>query len=317
MKKYNFTCPFEVRSSHEISSVGFLGGSHFIIEEEINCECPFGFANTTVEIEKCNDSEYKLNIESYDLVNQVNQIKYLNDLSSFLSFLIGKNEVNGNYGTPYIYLKLESFLCKEEVVQGHQLIDNIIAVNDFLHISDSLSIQSIRHFKFENTTLEGAFNHDVLGMYYNGLKAESERSKFFHWFLILEFIENTPLYSQMFPKGSMFNDEETGKIRELANTLPNDKKGILLSVLSRTSEYRGSKLNDMLNCIGIINISNMQGTQKLSIDIIKEIIGARNKLFHRGNEFPSNILWFKLFPVVTAVVEKLIYGSQCIEEKNS
>ncbi len=108
MKKYNFTCPFEVRSSHDISSVGFFGNSSFIIEAGINCQCPFGLANTTVEIEKYNNSEYKLNIESYDLVNQASQIKYINDLSSFLSFLIGKNEANGTYGTPYIYLKFES-----------------------------------------------------------------------------------------------------------------------------------------------------------------------------------------------------------------
>lgn len=316
MKKYNFNCSFEVRSSHDISTVGFSGSSAFVIENGINCTCPFGFKNTSVEIESCNDSQYKLSIESYELIDQVSQIKYLNDLSSFLSFLIGKGEINGSYGTPYIHLKLESFLCTEKDVQDHKLNDNDIVINDFVHISDSLSIQSTRHFKFESSSLSGAFNHDVVSIYRNGLKAESERSKFFHWFLILEFLEGTPLYSQMFPKGSMFNDEETCKIRELANTLPNDKKGILLSVLNRTSEYRGKKLSDLLVNIGVTSISSVQGNQKVSIDIIKEIIGARNKLFHRGSEFPTCILWLKLFPIVTAVVEKLIYERNCIEENS-
>lgn len=263
MKKYNFNCSFEVRSSHGISTVGFSGSSTFVIEDEISCACPFGLNNTSVKIEKCND---KLYIESYELIDQVSQIKYLNDLSSFLSFLIGKGEINGNYGTPYIHLKLESFLCTEKVIQDHQLNGNDIVINDFLHISDSLSIQSTRHFKFESSSLSGAFNHDVISIYRNGLKAESEKSKFFHWFLILEFLEGTPLYSQMFPKGSMFNDEEISKIRVLASTLPNDKKGILLSVLTRTSEYRGQKLSDLLANIGITSISSMQGNHEVSID---------------------------------------------------
>jgi len=316
VKKYNFNCLFEVKSSHDVSSVGFSGSSNFVIENGISCACPFGLKNTLIAIEKCNDSQYKLKIESYELVDQVSQIKYLDDLSSFLSYLIGKDEINGYYGTPYVHLRLESFLCREEVVQNHELNDNDIVIKDFLHISDSVSIQSTRHFKFEDDSLAGAFNHDVVSVYRNGLKAESERSKFFHWFLILEFVEGTPLYFQMFPKGSMFNVEEVEKIRKLANTLPNDKKGILLSVLSRTSEYRGKKLSDLLNRIGVSNISNTQGTHKVSIDTIKEIIGARNKLFHHGREFPTEILWLKLFPIVTAVVGKLIYERQCIEENS-
>jgi hypothetical protein len=316
MKRYNFNCSFEVRSSHGISTAGFSGSSTFVIENGVSCACPFGLKNTSVEIEKCNDSQYKLSIESYELIDQVSQIKYLDDLSSFLSFLIGKGEINGSYGTPYIHLKLESFLCTEKTVQDHKLNGNDIVINDFLHISDSLSIQSTRHFKFENSSLSGAFNHDVVSVYRNGLKAESEKSKFFHWFLILEFLEGTPLYSQMFPKGSMFNDEETRKIRELANTLQNDKKGILLSVLTRTSEFRGKKLSDLLANIGVTSISSMQGNHEVSIDTIKEIIDARNKIFHRGNELPTGILWFKLFPIVTAVVEKLVYERDCIEENS-
>jgi hypothetical protein len=316
VKKYNFNCSCEVRSSHDISSVGFSGSSKFVIENGISCACPFGLKNTFVEIEKCNNSLYKLSIESYDLIDQVAQIKYLNDLSSFLSFLIGKGEINGHYGTPYIHLKLETFLCTEEVVQDHKFNSNDIAINDFLHISDSLSIQSTRNFKFQDENLAGAFNHEMISVYHNGLKAESERSKFFHWFLILEFLESTPLYSQMFPQGSMFNDEESGKIRELANTLPSDKKSILLSVLTRTSEYRAKKLGDLLTNIDVTSISNMQGVHEISIDTMKEIIGARNKLFHRGSEFPTGVLWFKLFPIVTTVVEKLIYESHCIERNS-
>jgi hypothetical protein len=151
-------------------------------------------------------------------------------------------------------------------------------------------------------------------MYHNGLKAESESSKFFHWFLILEFLESSPLYEYMFPSGSMFDDNENTKIRELAATFSNDKKNALLSVLSRTAEYRAKKLTDLLDTLQIKSISNMTGNHDITIDVIKEIIGARNKLFHRGKEFPKCTLWFKLFPIVTKVVETLIYDKECIEK---
>ena len=314
MKKYNITCSFEVKSSHDLSSIGFSGHSAFTIEEEISFPCPFGLKNTHIEIDKSNNSHYKLKIGTYDLVEQESQIKYLNELSSFLSFLIAKDEMNGHYGTPYIDLKFENFLCKEEIISDYTLNDNLIEINDFLHITDKISIQSNRHFKFEKNSLTDASYHDVISYYYNGLRAESEKSKFFHWFLILEFLEGTPLYSQMFPKGSMFNEEETNKIKALANSLIGDKKGILLSILSRTAEFRGKKLSDLLEYIDIKNITSMQGTYEVSIDSVKEIISARNKLFHRGSEFPTNTLWFKLFPIVSAVVETLIYNNQCIEK---
>lgn len=320
MKKYKLNCLFEVRSSHNISSVRFSSSSKFSIANEISYDCPFGLKNTFVEIQRHDDSLYKLNIESYDLINEASQIKYLNDLSSFLSFLIGKKVMYGMYGqhgTPYIYLKLESFTCIEEVVQNHTLSNNDIVINDSFHVSESFSLQSSQKFKFDDTNLTGALNHEMVNVYHNGLKAESERSKFFHWFLILEFLEDSPLYSQMFPKGSMFSEEESEKIRELANTFPDKKKSILLNILTRTSEYRNEKLSNLLARIDVKSIDSVQGSQQVSIDTIKEIIEARNKLFHRGSEFPTNVLWHKLFPIVTSIVEKLIYEANCIEPQKN
>ncbi|HEY8036046.1 MAG TPA: hypothetical protein VIF37_10715 [Methylobacter sp.] len=316
MKKYNFNCSFEIKSSHDVSGVGSSRSSSFVVSKGISCTSLFGLKNTLIEIEKHNESLYKFNVDSYDLDNQTVQIKYLNDLSALISFLIGKDEVNGYYGTPYIHLNLESFFCKEEIVQDHKINDNEFVINEFLHVRDSVSIQSTRHIEFDEKALIGVFNHEMLDVYRNGLKAESERSKFFHWFLILEYLEGTPLYSHLFPKGSMFSEEETKKIRDLADTLPTDKKGIVLSVLSRTSEYRGKKLSDLLIRIGVEKISNMQGDHEISVDTIKKIICARNKLFHSGTDFPTNILWLKLFPIVSAVIEKLVYDPQCVEKSS-
>lgn len=313
MKKYKFNCDFEIRSSHDISGVGFSGSSIVTIEE-ISFVCPFGLPNTYIAIAPLNNSLYSLSIESFDLTDQKCQVKYLSELSVFLSFLIGKNELSGHSGTPYVYIKFETFFSKEEIVQEQKLNDNNLIINDFLHVTDSLSIQSTQHIKFEESSLKSAFNHETVQMYHNGLKAESESSKFFHWFLILEFLESSPLYEYKFPIGTMFDDSEKTKITELAATFSDDKEKALLSVLNRTAEYRAKKLIDLLDALQIKNISNMTGNHDIKIDDIREIIKVRNKLFHRGKEFPKCTLWLKLFPIVTKVVEKLIYDKECVEK---
>jgi hypothetical protein len=95
--------------------------------------------------------------------------------------------------------------------------------------------------------------------------------------------------------------------------LSNDKKNILLSVLTRTSAFRNNKLYELLHSLGIQELKSMQGSKEVSIDVIKSITKARNKLFHKGNEFPTNILWFALFPLVTKIVEKTITDPLCLE----
>jgi hypothetical protein len=101
MKKYKFSCDFEIRSSHAISEVGFAGSSIVTIEE-ISFVCPFGLPNTYIVITSLDNYLYNLSIESFDLTDQKCQVKYLSELSVFLSFLVGKNELNGHYGTPYV-----------------------------------------------------------------------------------------------------------------------------------------------------------------------------------------------------------------------
>jgi hypothetical protein len=313
LNKYLIECELEFFSSHGIHEVGFSGGSEYHLEEGMVSKCPLGLPNTEIEIASTNAAVFKVKIESFDLLEQDIQVQYIKKLASYLSFLSAKNEHNGHYGTPYIDINYKTFIAKSVVVEEHTVLDNKLELQSFLNMTDSLSITSTCSIKFNKNNVVNIKHNDLLNYYYNGLKAESEKSKFFHWFLIVESLEVCSRYSQMFPSSTMFTEEEQGRITDLANNLSNDKKNILLSVLTRTSAFRNNKLYELLHSLGIQELKSMQSSKELSIDVIKSITKARNKLFHKGNEFPTNILWFALFPLVTKIVEKTITDPLCLE----
>lgn len=304
MKKYIIECDLEIESSHGISEVGFEGGSVFKLVEGIESKrCPLGLPNTELEIIASDEPVFKVKVNSFDLINQESQILYLGKLASYLSFVAAKDEKNGHYGTPYISVKFGTFKTTPVEVRSHEIIDNEAILTSFLRISDSLSIESTRSISFNHASIESIHHNELLDYYYNGLRAESEKSKFFHWFLIVESLEGSARCSEIFPNGTMFSNEEKESIKELAGSFGHDKKNALLSVLTRTSEFRNQKLLQFLAELDIKEISSMQGTHPITIDTIKSITSARNKLFHKGAEFPTNTLWFNLFPIVTQIVE--------------
>jgi hypothetical protein len=313
LNKYLIECELEICSSHSIHEVGFSGGSEYHLEEGMESKCLLGLPNTYIEITCKNTAVFKVKIESFDLLKKYSQVKYIQKLASYLSFLIAKNEHNSHYGTPYININYETFKAKTVVVQKYTVLDNKLELQSFLNMTDSLSMSSTRSIKFNKSNVANIKHNELLNYYYNGLKAESEKSKFFHWFLIVEFLEGSSRYNQMFPSGTMFTKEEQKRITDLANNLSNDKKNILLSVLTRTSEFRNNKLCELLHLLGIKELTSMQDSKEVSIDVIRSITKARNNLYHKGNEFPKNILWFMLFPLVTKIVEKTITDPSCLE----
>ncbi|ENP8355505.1 hypothetical protein KIP00_22685 [Vibrio sp. B513a] len=254
-----------------------------------------------------------MKIETFDLLDKETQAQYLQNLASYLSFVVAKNEYNGRHGTPYVYVNYETFSVKSIEVENYSIKDNSVALHSILNITDSLSVTAIHSVKFNEENIVNINHNELLSYNYNGLKAESEKSKFFHLFLIVECLEGSARYNQMFPSGTMFSEKDKVAISNLANTFSNDKKNALLSILNRTSGFRNNKLFDFICTLGIEGLTSIQGTAPITIETIKTVTSARNKLFHRGSELPTNTLWFILFPLVTKIVEKTIQDQSCLE----
>ena len=228
-------------------------------------------------------------------------------VAEYLSFLINRNERNPHYGNNFV--QVEWFELKAIPVQ-----ENADPFHDVLHISDALAISSTRKVTFEEKQVSQGIYHDILRFYFDGLRAEHKKSKYFHWFLILEYLENSVKYKKLFNSNKLFDENEEQQLRDVADKMSDGvKKGAILNLLSRTKEFRNYKLLKMINIFGINNISALGKTGEISLETIKLLTDGRNSLFHSGSDFPELTLWNTLFPLVTQIVEYVSCNQGCLD----
>lgn len=289
---YKFTCQFEILSSHSISEVSFHGENRYRLDESFSLSCPYGTRETTINFKHNDSNKGKISVTSSEFHSKDEQVIYLHSLSKLFSSLIGFKECNPHLGTPYINLDLQTF--RSSITHN---IDHIAFVNT----------QLVFNIRKKDLHVENIKKTDLLDYYCDALKAENDKSKFFHLFLIVEALEYSKEYKTMFPNGTLFSSEEKESIRGIAEPLSNDKKNALLSCLSRTKQSRAEKLFIFINDVMLKNISSKQ-QMELTEKIIKEIIASRNKLFHKSANLNQDLLYKVLFPLTSLIVNASING---------
>ncbi len=304
---FKITCPFTLPSSHEIHETRFRGGNNIKLTLPFQQEDFLGIIGTSLEINQDEDGKYYLVVVSDSLDTEEKQVGYLEMVAEYLSFLINRNEHNPHYGTNFV--QIEWFEFKEIPVQN-----DAKPFHDVLHLSGALAISSTRTVSLAGEQVKGGAYHDLLRFYFDGLRAEHKKSKYFHWFLILEYLENSEKYKALFNSNKLFDEHETRQLKNVAEKMGDGvKKSAVLNLLSRTKEFRNYKLFKMLNALGINNICTFGKTENISEDSIKRMTEGRNALFHSGSDFPELILWNTLFPLVTHIVEHVSCNQGCLD----
>lgn len=308
--RYKITCPFFLISSHEIESVGFRGGNNLELTTPFNQSNPFGVENTTLEINQLVEGKYNICAISSVLDSEKKQIEFLEKVAEYISFLINKTENNPHYGN--IFAKIEWLEFK--VIPQHE------DATSRLYISDAVTMSSTRTCSLSNNDWDGISHNDLLRFYFDGLKAEHKKSKYFHWFLILECLEKSSKYEAMFKfSEKLFDDSDKKLIEELVKQMANckSKKDTLLSLLSKTKKTKSAKLLEILNTLNVNNYKSFglkEHEHELNESIIKKIVQGRNSLVHTGSVISDDILWAHLFPIVTLVVEYVSKNPNCLNE---
>lgn len=299
------TCSFDLPSSHLIEEIGFRG------DNKLKLELPFrrkDFLVVGSSLEMIQDgSDYRFIVVSESLSTTEEQVAYLEKIAEFISFIINTGEHNPHYGNNYVRINWGSFTAVQVDDAGQPL-------NNGIGISDSLSITSTRTVKLSNDLSLVGIYHDILRFYFDGVRAEHKKSKYFHWFLVIEFLENSGKYKSMFGTKKLFSDCEEKQLRELANGMDyHVKKNAILGLLSRTKDSRVEKLVQVLAALGITSLSSFGSSEPISVSTIKLVVDGRNALFHSGTDFPEEVLWRNLFPLVTLVAERVSREPTCIE----
>lgn len=293
------TCSFSVISSNEIVEPGFRGGNKLVLTLPLSIKNPMELSDTALEVTEAHDGSYQITITSAQLTSKILQIEFVEKIAEYLSFLINRDEKNPRYGNLFIKINWFNFSATSirEEHDGH---------HETVHISDSLSITSTRNLQLLEKDWRNATYNDMLRFYFDGLRAEHEKSKYFHWFLILEYLENSKKYAYMFAHDKLFNEAESKIIEDAANNMSDTtKKGAVKNLLSRTREFRSAKLLKFINAIGISDYSSNGKSVKLTEETLKAITKGRNAIFHSGSVFPDAALWNDLFPLATLIVEQI------------
>lgn len=299
---HRFSCPFSIASSHEIHEVGFRGGNTINLVTPLSFKAPLGLFGTSLHINNLNDKKYTFIVLSEELTAVDDQVNFIEKVTEFLSFLIGHGEANPHFGTSFIkpiWLEFKS----------DYITDDNGEPQGGLKVTEALEIESTRKVDLTGKHLSASSHTDMLRFYVDGLRAAHAKSKYFHWFLILEYLENSDKYAALFNANKLFNATETNLIKEVADKLDGPKKGALLNLLERTKEFRNGKLVKMLHTLGITKIQ----THAVTEEMIKGITNGRNALFHSGSGIPENVLWQHLFPLVTLVVEHVSANPTCLD----
>lgn len=305
--RVKITCPFRLPGSHEIHGIGFRGGNNIELTTPFRLDGFFGKVGTNLEVIELEKGKYGIVIDSDSLLKEDEQIDFLERVSEYLSFLINKRESNPHYGTNFV--ELEWFEFKAIAIQeSHE------PLHDTLHISDALAVSSTRTFTLDEEEISRGGYHDVLRFYYDGLRAEHAKSKYFHWFLILEYLENSKKYRALFNSNMLFDENEKVLLMEVADKINDEvKKGAIFNLLSRTKEFRNYKLFNLIMMLGITEVAFAGKSTEVSEGMIKTIVDGRNSLFHGGKAFPEAALWGSLFPLVTQVVDLASRESTCFD----
>ncbi|PID58138.1 hypothetical protein CSB45_05480 [candidate division KSB3 bacterium] len=178
----------------------------------------------------------ELNLD--DLPRDEDLVAFLNRFSKTLSFLINRENYDPHYGTIYVDI---------------DLFQLTIATNDDRwSVKDKLKAKMREMVSTMLEQIDACDNSLLLDFYYEGLRTELEKSKFFHWFHVLEFLEESELYKRKFNSERLFSPEEVTQIKTLAKSMDSDRKrGIITGVLRHTAKNREEKIFELLTDMGI------------------------------------------------------------------
>lgn len=131
----------------------------------------------------------------------------------------------------------------------------------------SSAMTKIIEFNKEQWNIENEYSNVIFDNYYDGIRATHCKSKYFHWFLIIEVIKRSKLYKRKFQE-KLFDADE---LKAIAKQFENDKtkREAILGLTGRTKKQRAAKLHELLREIGVGSYQFRDEKHELSLETVK------------------------------------------------
>jgi len=278
VRKYSTKLPLE------LEHLGQFDKYDFSSETKLSFNSKISYDNIKCSID-CNEKVFIAKIDNIIAENEseaFNKIcTFLDYLTKILSYLIQKENNNPHYG----HIRINYKKKKIKIKPRDQVINDELSMKTTLH-PDISGMQ-----KYLEKVIDSSELHLLITAYYNSLSVADLKTKFYHAFTIIEYIENK--YSEKIETTQLLSDDlyqniETDILAHLNNNDQSEKiinriKGTLRSTIKkRTYENRKEKLLEILNdFLGIKSVRYLTKEQDINEKFVSDIIKYRNKFFHK------------------------------------
>lgn len=299
------TFSVEIKSSGGMSSIGYSSQNYVRVANFICCRKLrlFGSDVISLSISPQNMKSVKgmdvttrlvFRVELDSSLTNKEIESFARKTESYTTLLLANSDVNPQSGFSYAEVDWLHFNPRE--TNGSSLQDVWIIM--------SSAMTKIVTFNKDQWNVENDYSNVIFDNYYDGIRATHCKSKYFHWFLIIEVIEHSNLYQRKFNE-KLFDEVE---LEAIAKQFENDKtkRDAILGLKWRTKKQRAEKLHEILQEIGVGSYQFRDEKHELSLKTVKTMIDYRNKLFHRGEKLDEQFVWNKFFPIIREIVNLLL-----------
>lgn len=262
------TFSVEIKSSGGIRTVGYLSRNLVRVANFICCRNLrlFGLDVISLSISPQNmqsvggtaiTTRLDFRVELDSILTNKELESFARKTASYTTLMLANSDVNPQSGFSYAEVNWFQFNPIE--------LDNYSLQNARIYTSSTWT--KIVTFNKEQWNIENEYNNVIFDNYYDGIRATHCKSKYFHWFLIIEVIEHSKLYQRKF-KEKLFDADE---LEAIAKQFENDKtkREAILGLTGRTKKQRAEKLHEVLQEIGIGSYQFNAEKHELSLKTVK------------------------------------------------
>ena len=225
-------------------------------------------------------------------------IDFARKVESYFTLLLVRKNINPQSGFNYAEVDWLNFYTT------NSFNDKVIRTT----LSGKITAQLELNREQWNVTNE--YDNVIFSNYYDGVKANSCISKYFHWFLIIEVIEHSNRYKREFTE-LLFAASELDAIAKQFKSQA--KSETIKSLKGRTEKSRKRKLYETLQAMGVNEYSIYDEKYYLTLETVNKIIEYRNSLFHCGEKFDEMFMWHHFFPIVREIVDLLLKNPNLLD----
>jgi hypothetical protein len=306
--------PIRVCSSHNVMERGFttVRQSHFSsrLPGDSVCWEPHFAASAlivlSIELSSIDvgppsgDGEQRLVVRFVQPQNEATVDRFLQDLAISLSVSIASRQLDAYYGVLFVEISLAEVKHIRSSSAGG------------LYLTEAITMESTNPQPLSAKILEGLKSSPLAEIFVDGMRAPDAKSKFIHWFVMVEELERCsefdPLFERLFSSDQIHAVVSSGRL----TVVQVDRFKGWANGRNLTLQGRVEKLRMIFEEIGITTLKTINGPVAVTTELLKSLVEQRNKVAHRGSKIDVTAVYTVLFALSREALAYLMKRDQAV-----